>query len=543
MPASLPMKSLPMVGSPASAAPRARAVARRITLIRPHMLIPRYSFTGLTVPPLGLAYVASSLAEQGHQVTLIDAVGEAIEHHAPFREDYVLHGLATEQILERIPSDTELIGLSCMFSHEFPIYRDLIQAVRARFPGVPILAGGEHVTALPGETFAQCEALDVAVIGEGEETMLDLAASDFSPASLASIPGIVWRDGSEVRTNPRRARVRDIDSFAKPAWHLVPVENYWKYGMGLGVNRGRSMPMLATRGCPYQCTFCSNPLMWTTRWSARRPDAVLDEMRTYVEKYGVENFDFYDLTAIVKKAWTVEFAEKIVGSGLKFTYQLPSGTRSEAIDQEVARLLYKSGCRNMTYAPESGSPKTLKRIKKKIKVSSMLSSIRACRREGLNIKANIIVGFPDEKKRDLVITYGFILRMALAGIHDVTIQPFSAYPGTELFDELRATHKIPQLDDEYFFTLADYSDLSKSISWSEHLSRRDVLIFRSIGMVSFYILSYLVRPWRFFIVMKNLLQGRQESRLERALSDVFQRKKALAADVVSASPRLQPPYI
>jgi radical SAM superfamily enzyme YgiQ (UPF0313 family) len=537
------MKSLPMVGSGASAAPRPLAVARRITLIRPHMLIPRYSFTGLTVPPLGLAYVAASLEGHGHQVTLIDAVGEAIEHHALFQEDYVLHGLATEQILERIPDDTEIVGFSCMFSHEFPIYRALIQAVEARFPAARILAGGEHVTALTGETFAQCEALDVAVLGEGEETMLDLAASDFSPASLASIAGIAWRNGSEVRTNPRRGRVRDIDSFPKPAWHLVPVENYWKHGMGLGVDRGRSMPMLATRGCPYQCTFCSNPLMWTTRWSARRPDAVLDEMKSYVEKYGVENFDFYDLTAIVKKAWTVDFAQKIVSSGLKFTYQLPSGTRSEAIDQDVARLLYKSGCRNMTYAPESGSPKTLTRIKKKIKVSSMLASIRACRREGLNIKANIIIGFPDETKRDLAITFGFILRMALAGIHDVTIQPFSAYPGTELFDELRSTNKIPRLDDAYFFSLADYSDLSKSISWSDYLSQRDVLLFRSIGMVSFYIVSYLVRPWRFFILMKNLLQGRQESRLERALSDVFQRKKALAADMASASGHKQLPYI
>jgi len=112
-----------------------------------------------------------------------------------------------------------------------------------------------------------CPGLDVAVIGEGEETMLDLAAGDFSTASLAAMPGIAWRGDDGVRFNPRRARVRDLDAFPTPAWHLVPLANYWKYGMGLGVNRGRSMPMLATRGCPYQCTFCSNPLMWTTRVS------------------------------------------------------------------------------------------------------------------------------------------------------------------------------------------------------------------------------------------------------------------------------------
>src|SRR5687767_7711877 len=94
--------------------------ARRIVLVRPHMLIPSYSFTGLTVPPLGLAYVASSLEADGHHVGLIDAVGEAIEQHKPYKAGYVLHGLTTEQIGDRIPQDTEIIGVSCMFSHEFP---------------------------------------------------------------------------------------------------------------------------------------------------------------------------------------------------------------------------------------------------------------------------------------------------------------------------------------------------------------------------------------------------------------------------------------
>lgn len=479
----------------------------------------------------------------GHEVELIDAVGESIEHHAPYREDFVLHGLTTEQILDRVPQDTEIIGLSCMFSHEFPVYRALIDTLKARFPTVPIIAGGEHVTALLDETFRQCNGLDVIVAGEGEETIVDLVASDFSVESLKGIVGIAWREEDQIRVNPRRARVRDIDTFAYPAWHLVPLESYWKHGMGLGVNRGMSMPMLATRGCPYQCTFCSNPLMWTTRWAARRPDAVLDEIRKYIDLYHVENFDFYDLTAIVKKTWIVEFSKLVIASGLKFTYQLPSGTRTEAIDREVARLLYQSGCRNMTYAPESGSPEVLTRIKKKIKVSSLLNSIRACRSEKLNIKANIIVGFPGERRVDLLITYGFILRMAIAGLHDVTIQPFSAYPGTELFDELRSTGKILRIDDEFFFSLADYSDLTKAVSWSDNLSPKMILLFRSVGMLSFYVVSFVIRPWRLFILVNNLLRGRQESRIERALSDIHMRKLAIAGDVKAGSRRTQPPYI
>jgi len=525
-------------------------VMKRIVLIRPHMLIPQYSFTGLTVPPLGLAYVAATLRRDGHKVTLIDSVGEAIEQHVPYHDDYILHGLSTAQILERIPADTDLIGVSCMFSHEFPVSRDLIVAIKGRFPDALLIAGGEHVTALPDESLSQCLGIDIVVLGEGEETIADIAAHDGSDDELAAVPGLAWRDRhGRVRFSATRARVREIDSFPLPAWDLVPLENYWKYGMGLGVDRGRSMPMLATRGCPYQCTFCSNPTMWTTLWKARKPEEVLSEIRLYMEKYDATNFDFYDLTAIVRKDWIIAFCRAILASGLRFTYQLPSGTRSEAIDREVAHLLYASGCRNMTYAPESGSPDTLKRIKKHIKIDNVLESMRGCRLEGLNVKANIIVGFPGDTWKDLWTTFLFILRMALVGLQDVTIQPFSAYPGSELFRDLRKQNRITDLTDDYYFSLADYSDLTKAVSWSEHLSARALVWFRTIGMLSFYAVSYAVRPWRLFIVLSNLLRGKQESRMERALSDIFKRKYTLAPDLASAKlataakTTINPPYI
>ena len=118
--------------------------------------------------------------------------------------------------------------------------------------------------------------------------------------------------------------------------------------------------MAPRSGCPYQCTGCSNPKMWTTRWVAREPQKVLEEMKKYLREDAVDNFDFYDLTAIVKRAWIVEFCELVIASGLRFTWQLPSGTRSEAIDAEVSRLPYASGCRNLSYAPESGSKAVLR---------------------------------------------------------------------------------------------------------------------------------------------------------------------------------------
>ena len=105
--------------------------------------------------------------------------------------------------------------------------------------------------------------------------------------------------------------------------------------------------------------------MWTTLWNVRDPEDVYNEMKLYVEKYQITNFDFYDLTAIVKKKWIVDFCNLLIKNNLNVIWQLPSGTRSEAIDGEVAPLLKQAGCRNLSYAPESGSPEILKLVKKK----------------------------------------------------------------------------------------------------------------------------------------------------------------------------------
>ncbi len=104
------------------------------------------------------------------------------------------------------------------------------------------------------------------------------------------------------------------------------------------------MPLMATRGCPYRCTFCSNPVMYGTRWVARSPDHVLDEIQRYQDRYGATDFPFWDLTMVLKRDWVLDFCSKVEERGMEFTWQLPSGTRAEIVDHEVARALCRSGC-------------------------------------------------------------------------------------------------------------------------------------------------------------------------------------------------------
>ena len=329
-------------------------------------------------------------------------------------------------------------------------------------------------------------------------------------------------DGEIVTTEPRQ-RVREPDELAPPLWDAFPIENYLAGGYSFGVNRGRTMPLLATRGCPYQCTFCSSPRMWTTRYVTRDPAEVLAEMRFYAEKYGADNFDFYDLTAIIKRPWILEFCRLILESGERFTWQLPTGTRVEAIDEEVVKMLAPSGCRNVTYAPESGSAAELLRIKKQVKLESLKSSMRSCVRHGINVKTNIVLGFPGQTRRDLFATFRFLAEIAVIVARDALVYLFWPYPGSQMYRELREAGKLPEPGDEYFASLVAYGDLSTGASWTENVSARELAVARVFGMALFYLVSHVVRPWRGIQTIYHIVSRRHESPLERSLVDFASR--------------------
>jgi anaerobic magnesium-protoporphyrin IX monomethyl ester cyclase len=508
-----------------------------VTILRPPLLVPMWSDSGPLTPPVGPAYLAASLRQAGHDPRIVDGIGEnPFQVTALFDNKVMALGLKSEEIVDLIRPDTQLIGVSCMFSQDWPEVRRLIQLTRARFPHVPIVAGGEHITAAAAFTLDTTPEVNVCVIGEGEETIVEIADAVDRGESFDHIPGLLLRAatshsgnllaaGATTRSTGSRTRIRNLDDIPRPAWDLVPMDNYLDNGLGYGVDLGRSMPIIATRGCPYQCTFCSNPEMWTTRWYARNPDAVLDEMQEYQERYGATNFDFYDLTAIVKRSWIIEFTDRIRERGMRFTWQLPSGTRSEAIDAEVCRRLYESGCRNMSYAPESGSPEVLKRIKKVVKLDRLEASVTSAVRNGLNVKLNIIMGFPGESRQELAQTVRFLARMGFAGVHDMSISLFSPYPGSELYHDLRKSGRIPELSDEYFLSLCAYKDFAQSTSYTDGVTPSTLNRYRILGFATFYGIQYAVRPWRVVRLLSNLVQRKQESRLDKSLQDLARRLK------------------
>jgi radical SAM superfamily enzyme YgiQ (UPF0313 family) len=501
----------------------------KITRIRPPQVSSANAYRAILEPPLGLAYIAAALESAGHSVHLVDAQGEALDTRQPAAwPGLIAWGLPIDDIVARVADDSDAIGLSIMFSQQWPHAEAIMRAVHARWPTKPIFVGGEHATATWDYLLTQCPEITACALGEGELTAIALADWLDGKHPLESVAGIAIRDSNGKPTKTvGRVRFDRLEKIPWPAWHLVPLDAYFERGLYQGVNRGRSLPMLATRGCPFQCTFCSSPAMWTTRYAVRPVGELVDEIESYVARYGISNVDFEDLTAFIKRDWVLAFCAELERRGVQITYQLPSGTRSEVLDSEVLRALYRTGCRNITYAPESGSTRTLRRIKKKIRLERMIASMKAAVDIGMVVKVNMIIGFPFETRKDILETLQFTLKLARLGVEDIPLYPFCPYPGTEIYDELRRDGLVPELSNAYFASLT-YNDLTQGTNVCERVGATEITAYRIGGMAAALAMAYTSHPSRIFRTFRNLSRGTHESMVERRLAALLRLPVAAA---------------
>lgn len=484
----------------------------------------RFTSTSITLP-LGLAYIAGALETSGRKVHVIDAVGEGPDVVTRYYKGHLI-GIPLRDIVARIPADAEWVGITAIFTHEWPAVVRLIDLIKETRPELTVVLGGEHITSMP-EFCLMTSKADVLVLGEGEESVVDLADALETGRDLGEIDGLVFRRGQNVVVNKRRHRTKDVDSIPWPAWQHFNIKTYHDHRyMGGMYSNALTVPLLATRGCPYQCTYCSAPNMWLPQWIPRDPVKVVDEIQFYVDKYGARNFPFQDLTAITQKNWIVDFCKEILKRGLKITWQLPSGTRSEAVDTEVAKLLRQSGMVNMAYAPESASEVTRQLIKKKMKTDKLMASIEAAVAAGLNVNLFFVIGFPHDKKEHIVESLPTVERFAEAGVHDIGLNFFMMLPGTELFHSLYDDGKV-QLDRGFFLQILHSNSLLPARSYSEHLSVLDLFLMKLRIYLRFYrAKKKSAEHVGLFSSLKTALKGlfskdEHESRMESAFRNMI----------------------
>ena len=490
-----------------------------VALVRPPVLQRAASLSLYgAVPPIGLAYVAAVLRADGHRVTVVDAAGEAIDQTVVVESaagGLLRTGLSDAEVLARIPSDVDVIGFTHMFLHEWPDLRTLIAEVARARPSARVVLGGENATAFWRWLLPQAPAVTCCVLGEGEQTMRSLLARWADDQPWEDLQGLaMMTDAGPVDTGLSE-RARDPGDLPRPAWDLLPIEAYLGQRDPHGVHRGRSLPILATRGCPYTCSFCSSPDMWTTRYATREPEDVVAEMVDAVDHWGVENFNFCDLTAIVRRDWILAFCGALERSGLDITWQLPTGTRSEALDAEVLAAAHRTGCRNLTYAPESGSVRMLKRLRKRVSPPAMLESLAAAHRTGLVTRINIIIGHPDERRDDTLASLRLLLSAAVRGCDDAAVMVFSPYPGSQDFAELLEAGEVELTDRFCYLALTRTGGLHRS--WHPDWGPGRLHAMQLGMLLAFYGTAWATRPVRAAAAARSLVTGRESTQVDQFL--------------------------
>ncbi len=488
----------------------------QITLISPPQNFSKTQETAGVVPPLGLCYLASALDPERYDVKIIDAVGEKYWQIFTWR-DYGLRGMNFDEILDAVPPNTRVVGISNLYTFAFMVASEIARRIKERYPEIIIVFGGAHPTILTQQTMARPQ-VDFVILSEGEYSFRELLEAIERGSGWEQIDGLAYRKNGKVVINPKTRFVKNLDQIAFPRRDLLPMQSYFDAKEPHGsANRSKWTTMLATRGCPYQCTFCNTPQIWQRRWRARSPENVVDEIEQLHKDYGVEEIHFEDESLTTNPNWVIEFGAELRKRNLDIIWQTSNGVRAESINEETLEFMISSGCTQVTIAAESGSPRILNDvIKKKLDLNAVTRAARLASKKPVFIACYFMLGLPDERISDVLKSILLATKLAVYGVDEVVFSIFSPLPGSELLIRLQEEGKV-HIGNQFFDGLTPHGDLFVSKSYSEYISDRQVVLLKYLGYLCFYTTKLFLHPFKVIRSIRNVLTGVQQIKTERAL--------------------------
>jgi len=363
--------------------------------------------------PLGLAYIASVLRKEGHDVTVYN---QDVNHYS---EEHLSSFISK--------NDFDVVGLG--FVAGYYQYKKISKISKAitKIKDHPFyIMGGQGPSPEP-EFFLKKMKADAVTIGEGEATIVNLVRALEKGSSLSKIKGIAYRKNNSVQINERQPLIKDIDTIPFPSWDLFPIDYYSLFRYEHMTNSDRTMPIVTSRGCPFKCNFCYR---MDEGIRLRKPECIVEEMSMLKEKYNITHIDFIDELLMVSKKRTKEVCRAIIDSGLDMIWRC-SG-RLNFAEPEVLKLMKKAGCVFINYGIECMDDSILKVMHKNLTVKQIKSGITATLKEEISPGFNIIFGNIGENAQTLQKGVDFLVKN---DDHTQlrTIRPVTPYPGSELY--------------------------------------------------------------------------------------------------------------
>jgi magnesium-protoporphyrin IX monomethyl ester (oxidative) cyclase len=376
----------------------------------------------LVAVPHGIASLAAFMRDR-YDVRLLDATAAGRHRHTRIDDKQFEYGLSSDQVMREIGRyQPDVIGYSCLFSHQMDFIRQLSKRVRNRWPGTFQVCGGGHPSFIPDRA-GRDSALDVVVVGEGEETFRELLDAHNEGRDGRDIIGTVWlEDGIVVRRNAPRPLIEDLDHLPWPAYDLLDMESYFAANRPHGVfsHGRRTTQVITSRGCPLHCTFCSSARFWGRRLRLRNVEDVVDQIAYLVERYRADWIQFEDDNITHNRNHIESFCNALIRRRLPVHWSLPNGVAGATLNRPLLQLMHHAGCRDLTLAIESGSQETLRRTRKPLRVEQVHRVVREVREVGIGMTAYFIVGFPWETRADITATLGLARSMPWAAVFYAT---------------------------------------------------------------------------------------------------------------------------
>ncbi len=394
------------------------------------LISPKWTKKANDYPPLGLAYLAAVLEQEGHDVRAFDF---GLDPEAPLEED-----------AQRVSAfDPHLVGITAMTI----VYHSVLDtaALLKAHLGRPIVIGGPHATLFPERILEDTPVIDYVVRGEGEETILELVrALEGRNGELSSVRGLTYRFRGQPVSNPDRDLIQDLNGLPFPARHLFELERY-----GLRTPEGRPMfTVLSSRGCPYNCAYCFKGIVGRT-YRQRSPDNIIAELRQVIDRYGVRDFYFVDDLFTLDARRLAALTEQLIDSKLDVRWQCLA--RVDRVNEEILHQMYAAGCRRIHYGIESGNEQILKRIGKGFTLEQVRRAVRWTGEAGIQTKGYFMMGLPGDTEETMKQTVDLAVSLDLDEAMFSVTTPF---PGTRLWDEL--VRKRPQTEFSLDFSRAYY---------------------------------------------------------------------------------------
>jgi radical SAM superfamily enzyme YgiQ (UPF0313 family) len=359
--------------------------------------------------PLGLLSLAAQASATGHDVRVLN-----------------LFAFAWKDIEDIITAtEADLFGLSCFTQNRRGSIM-LMNLIRRMHPKAHISVGGPHASALPHELLAHCSAIDTVVLGEGEQTFMELINRLENRVTTQGISGTAWNTIDGPRSAEPRTLIADLD-------RLIPPTRYFDDHI-----------VLSARGCAWDCSFCASRSLWGRGIRTHSADYVLDMLETLVKKHGQRAIAFKDETFTADRQRALALCNGMLTRGLNIAWSCD--TRADVLDAELLTAMRSSGCQRLSLGVESAEEEILRQFNKKISPAAVREATRLARAAGLSVRYYMIVGSPGETMATLQRSLDFVRE---AGPSEVIFNPFTLLPGTR---EWERALQSSACDPHCFFT-------------------------------------------------------------------------------------------